>query len=279
MADGTLQILGLGTSAVPLDYTASGDQSLDLVAVNADYDGGAAGVDWQPVVEIISTAGHVMARGVGPTITAGDSASVTFAPFLKAPAAGGNGVTEITSGDGSITVVDPFGPVTDLSASIQKVQSSDGSVTVTDPFGPFVDLSVAPPAPDEEILSIGGTIANPATFSKLSGSNLVSLVTPTVPSMVAAGTYSFALEADTSSPIDVNSLFQFNLQLRTSTGPSVTVSVNIIRLTGGVTVSPNSSSATVTFTAGDTLDITFVYTGSVLTPSPTGQLVITKLAA
>jgi hypothetical protein len=83
MADGTLQILGLGTSAVPLDYTASGDQALDLVAVNADYDGGAASVDWQPVVEIISTAGHVMARGVGPTITAGDSASVTFAPFLR----------------------------------------------------------------------------------------------------------------------------------------------------------------------------------------------------
>jgi hypothetical protein len=91
MADGTLQILGLGTSAVPLDYTASGDQALDLVAVNADYNGGGAGVDWQPVVEIISTAGHVMARGVGPTITAGDSASVTFAPFLKTAETDGGG--------------------------------------------------------------------------------------------------------------------------------------------------------------------------------------------
>lgn len=83
MADGTLQILGLGTSAVPLEYNVTGNQSLDLVAVNVDYDGSSAAVSWQPVIEIVSDAGHVMARGVGPTIAAGDSASVTFAPFLE----------------------------------------------------------------------------------------------------------------------------------------------------------------------------------------------------
>ena len=83
MADATLQILGLGTSAVPLDYTVSGPQILDLIAVKGDFDGSAAGVDFVPVVEIISPAGAVMATSTGPTITAGSSATVTFAPFLR----------------------------------------------------------------------------------------------------------------------------------------------------------------------------------------------------
>jgi hypothetical protein len=83
VADATLQILGLGTSAVPLDYNVSGPQTLDLIAVKGDFDGTASGVDFVPVVEIISPAGAVMATSTGPTITAGSSATVTFAPFLR----------------------------------------------------------------------------------------------------------------------------------------------------------------------------------------------------
>jgi hypothetical protein len=84
VADGTVQILGLGTSAAPLEYTVSGSQALDLLAVKATFDGTAAGVDFVPVVEIVSDADVVMASGVGSKITAGGSATVTFAPFLKA---------------------------------------------------------------------------------------------------------------------------------------------------------------------------------------------------
>lgn len=94
MADATLQILGLGTSAVPLDYTVSGPQILDLLAVKGDFDGSAAGVDFVAVVEIISPAGAVMATSTSPTITAGSSATVTFAPFLRSAASssGGGGI-------------------------------------------------------------------------------------------------------------------------------------------------------------------------------------------
>jgi hypothetical protein len=88
---GTLQILGLGTSHVPLEYQVAGGQVLDLIAVNADFDGAAAGVNFEPVVEIVSDAGEVMARGVGPTITAGSSASVTFAPFLRSAGSSSGG--------------------------------------------------------------------------------------------------------------------------------------------------------------------------------------------
>jgi hypothetical protein len=89
VADGTLQILGLGSSPVPLDYNVSGNQTLDLIAVKGDFDGSAAAVPWVPVVEILSDAGHVMAQAKGDTVAAGGSATVTFAPFLKGPGGGG----------------------------------------------------------------------------------------------------------------------------------------------------------------------------------------------
>jgi len=83
VADATLQILWLGTGAVPVDYNVTGNQALDLIAVKADFDGTSALVDFVPIVEILSDADHVMAQAKGPTVTAGDSATVTFAPFLN----------------------------------------------------------------------------------------------------------------------------------------------------------------------------------------------------
>jgi hypothetical protein len=83
VADATLQILGLGTGAVPLDYNVPGSQTIDLIAVKGTFDGSSAAVDFVAVVEIIGPSGEVMATSTSPTITAGSSASVTFAPFLR----------------------------------------------------------------------------------------------------------------------------------------------------------------------------------------------------
>jgi hypothetical protein len=115
VADATLQILGLGTSAVPLDYNVSGPQTLDLIAVKGDFDGSTAGVDFVPVVEIISPAGAVMATSTGPTITAGSSATVTFAPFLRSAATqtGGGGIQFDTQPQaGQFLYVEADGPGT-----------------------------------------------------------------------------------------------------------------------------------------------------------------------
>jgi hypothetical protein len=86
VADATLQILGLGTSAVPLDYMVPGGPSLALIAVKADFDGTSSGVDFVPMVEIISPAGDVMAFGKGEKVLAGGSVTQTFAPFLRGAA-------------------------------------------------------------------------------------------------------------------------------------------------------------------------------------------------
>lgn len=82
MPDGTLQILGLGTSPAPLEYLVPGNQPLDLVAVKADFDGSGSGTSFVPVVEILSDASHIMATAKGSTVAAGASATVTFATFL-----------------------------------------------------------------------------------------------------------------------------------------------------------------------------------------------------
>lgn len=61
--------------------------------------------------------------------------------------AGGTGIQEITSADGTVVVTDPTGPVTDLSApdvgDLTGITSADGSVNVTSPGGPVPDLAVA----------------------------------------------------------------------------------------------------------------------------------------
>ncbi len=78
-----VQIAGLATHAAPLIRVTKDAEDFLLLAVNATFDGSAAGVAFLPCVEVISDAGLVVARSVGTeTVAAGDTAEVTFAPFL-----------------------------------------------------------------------------------------------------------------------------------------------------------------------------------------------------
>ena len=52
-------------------------------------------------------------------------------------------IEEITSEDGSVTIVNPTGAITDLSTSkgtIESITSSDGTITVTNPNGAITDI-------------------------------------------------------------------------------------------------------------------------------------------
>jgi hypothetical protein len=113
MADGTLFVKVASTQGTPEDYLLSGAASQDLLAVRADYDGGGAAGDFLPVVQIVNEADEVMLTFVGEQVAAGDSVTVTFAPFLRGqtsttpggsgwqfdtyPQAGDWGVVETTS--------------------------------------------------------------------------------------------------------------------------------------------------------------------------------------
>lgn len=76
---------------------------------------------------------------------------------------GGTGtISEITSADGTVVVVNPNGPITDLSApdvgDLTGITSLDGSVTIVSPGGPVPDLSVPPPG-----ASVGATVPTAAS--------------------------------------------------------------------------------------------------------------------
>lgn len=78
------QILVAGTAAIPLSYEIPNAVELELLCVNASFDGSGAASSYVPTVEIISDGGVVIGRvPVKTTVAAGGSAEVTFAPFLR----------------------------------------------------------------------------------------------------------------------------------------------------------------------------------------------------
>lgn len=84
------QITGFPVRAAPNSRVTKDSESFELLAVNATFDGSGTGSDFLPAVEVVSDSGVVVARHVtDATVTAGDSAEVTFAPFLRRTAPGG----------------------------------------------------------------------------------------------------------------------------------------------------------------------------------------------
>jgi hypothetical protein len=62
-----------------------------MLSCAAHFDGSGAGVDFFPAIQVLDEAGQVAATVIGPKVTAGGSADVTFAPFLESPAVASSG--------------------------------------------------------------------------------------------------------------------------------------------------------------------------------------------
>lgn len=87
MAD--TQVLPTGTLTAPGDYVLPAAQVLTIGAVFAHFDGTGAGGSFVPTLDIISDSGHtILSVPQDTTIAAGSSAEASWAPFLKAAAAG-----------------------------------------------------------------------------------------------------------------------------------------------------------------------------------------------
>jgi hypothetical protein len=142
MADGTTFVKVTSTQSTPEDYLLSGATSVDLLAVRAVFDGSGAAGDFVPVVQIVNEADEIMLTFVGEKVTAGDSASYTFAPFLKgtATAAGGSGIQfdvspqtggflEVTTLTGTIQLTDQSG--TGFNIDSEDSGGSSGFVSIT----------------------------------------------------------------------------------------------------------------------------------------------------
>lgn len=79
-----LETIGPRSGSAPVTYTVTELGTVDVMSVFASFDGSAASGTFRPTVTVRSQSGAILAR-VFPTdtVAAGDSADVTFAPFLK----------------------------------------------------------------------------------------------------------------------------------------------------------------------------------------------------
>jgi hypothetical protein len=112
-------LLASQAGEAPIGYQVPGAQEIILKSITASFDGSGASGNFLPVLQIVAPNGAVLAScPVGSTLAAGASADVSWFPRGGVATSGsGSGITEIDSGDGSITVTNPTGPITDLSVN------------------------------------------------------------------------------------------------------------------------------------------------------------------
>ncbi|MGH2835415.1 MAG: hypothetical protein ACRDUT_00105 [Mycobacterium sp.] len=100
-------LVSQNVAGAPKDYTLPAGQEFEPLSVRADIDGSGAAGDFLPALQVIDTAGHVMMTLVtSASVSAGSSASVTWAPFLSVSAPGirfdypnSGGYLDITTGN------------------------------------------------------------------------------------------------------------------------------------------------------------------------------------
>lgn len=132
MAD--LSISSPAVSAAPADYKLSNAALWSPLAVTALLDGTSASGDFLPTLEIVNPAGMVVARVPGPSVTAGSSAEVTWAPFLRT--AGGSTATTFSravfsglgqSSIGATTVRQIWSNVSTNDATVFAIDGADNT--------------------------------------------------------------------------------------------------------------------------------------------------------
>lgn len=98
MALGTIELNEVG--AAPLTYRLSDLQQFSPQSISASFDGSGAAGSFLPCVSFLAPDGTLIARCVtDAAVTAGDSAEVTWAPFLRSTGGGGGGSAPTVSGE------------------------------------------------------------------------------------------------------------------------------------------------------------------------------------
>lgn len=82
-----LETVGPRAGAAPLAYTLTETGTVDLQSAFAHFDGTAASGDWRPALTIRAQNGTILSRTFPTdTLATGDTADVTYAPFLRTTA-------------------------------------------------------------------------------------------------------------------------------------------------------------------------------------------------
>jgi hypothetical protein len=84
------QIVAGGVVAAPLAYTIPGSQEIIIKSLFASFDGTGAAGAFLPTVRIVAPGGKVVGEYItDASVSAGSSAEVSFAPFLRSGTGGG----------------------------------------------------------------------------------------------------------------------------------------------------------------------------------------------
>jgi len=178
---------------LPVSYSLAAGQDVRLTSISAQYDGAGASGSFYPCASIYSQDGRLIGRYFpGQVLAAGDSAEVTFGPFLDQPSSsstvtlpravwckvtgaksGGSAVTSPTSDTGSTLPLnstrrtnadDVFGTGTSFVNQAPNNQSTDTCLLVMKPgeyrwvaFFELVNPSAVAPWPTQTSPNVDAT--------------------------------------------------------------------------------------------------------------------------
>lgn len=177
--------------AVPLagggiGYLTASAQSIEITSAVATFNGAGAAGSFVPALAFYNSDGTLLARTVAnTTVAAGSSAEVSFFPFVL-QSSGGGGTSSLTVTDGvtpvaSVTTLDftSGATVTAGAAGVANVAVTGGGFVPNPALGQY---TVAP-------VSIASNGSSNGSFAFTSGTALLNLTTPTLPSVTARGVY------------------------------------------------------------------------------------------
>lgn len=221
-----------GTFDAPFIFSVPASLEVQPYTAHAIFDGTNASGDFRPCLTFYSDSGVVLGRYFPATAMAqGDVNEVTYTPPF--------GTAAVDSGTGGIS----------------EITSTDGSVTVTDPFGPVTNLAVLAGASKLELLganpvALTATNVGTPSWSHISGATLVDLTTPVAPKPLVGGNYIAVFYASISTPPAAPG-FLAELTL----GQSTVLAGLVATWAGsGGSACVNSISATATLATTDTLE-------------------------
>jgi hypothetical protein len=149
-----LETVGPRSGSAPLAYTLAEQGTVDLQAVFAHFDGAAASGAWRPTLTIKSQNGTILARLFpSDTLAVGDTADVTYAPFLSG--AGGAAGGSLATTDGT-TTIDPTDTLRIGGGLVLTNPASGEAALATELAGGLFEPFVSGQYVSQQIASTGG---------------------------------------------------------------------------------------------------------------------------
>ena len=123
--------------AIPATYEVPDTLSLDISSVFARIDGSGAAGPFLPCLSVYSQDGHLLARvPADQTLAIGDTATVTWAPFLRTATTGGATPSTLNACRlWTTNMATAIGNANDARMSFDNVSSFDPTVFSTTSFG------------------------------------------------------------------------------------------------------------------------------------------------